>query len=92
MRKIFGVLLILLAIFLSFSLLLLIIQQYLNPDSNLPSDGGAYALGYTLGKFIGMAVFALLNFALYFFGYRLLKINKKKLAPISDEHFPSQLK
>ncbi len=92
MRKIFGVLLILLAIFLSFALLLVIIQLFLNKDSSLPSDGGAHALGYILGKFIGMAIFALLNFALYFFGYRLLKKNKKKLAPISDEHFPSQLK
>lgn len=91
MRKIFGVLLILLAIFLSFSLLLLIIQQYLNPDSNLPNNGGAYSFGYALGQFIGIAIFVLVNLSIYFLGYRLLRKNKKKAIPISDEDFPSQL-
>lgn len=92
MRKIFGVLLILIAIFLSFSLLLLTIQLSLNPDSNLPSSGGAYSFGYTLGKLIGMAIFVLVNLSIYFLGYRLLRKNRKKVIPILDEDFPSQLK
>lgn len=91
MRKIFGVLLILLAIFLSFCLFLVFLQLFLNADPALPKQAGAYSFGYALGKFIGMAIFALLNFSFYFFGYKLLTKNKKKVIPISDEDFPSQL-
>ncbi|RZK92178.1 MAG: hypothetical protein EOO98_04090 [Pedobacter sp.] len=91
MRKIFGALLILLAIFLSLSIFALLVQLLLNANSALPNDGSPHAIGYIVGTFIGMAIFALLNLAIYFIGFRLLR-KKKALVLIPDEDFPSRLK
>ena len=90
MRKIFGAMLILLAIFLSLSIFLILIQLLFNAKTTLPSDGSPQSIGYILGTFIGMAIFAILNLAIYFLGFKLFK-KKKDFIPISDQDFPSQI-
>lgn len=92
MKKTFGVLLILLAAFLSLILFALFINIVLNNGSNIRENDAAHKIDYLIGSFLVFALFATLNFVLYFFGIKLLKSKRKELIPISDEDFPSQLR
>ena len=92
MKKTFGVLLILLAILLSLVLFVLVINTALNKGNEPAQENTAYSVGYIIGIFIVIMFFATLNFALYFFGFKLLKNKKKELISFPDKDLPSQLR
>lgn len=92
MKKIFGVLLILLAAFFSLMLFALFINIVLNNDAKkISEDNAAHNIGYLIGSFLFFGLLIAINFVLYFFGIKLLKSKKKELIAIPDEDFPSQL-
>lgn len=92
MRKIFGALLILIGLLLTFAFLSGSIPFVLREFRIQSQQGGADAFGYMIGIFIGMIFFATINFTFYFFGFKLLKNKIKQLTTVTDEEFPSQLR
>lgn len=90
MKKIFGALLIILGCFLSLAIIIVTLPLILKNIGAAPK--GVYSMGYLFGLIIGFLLFATLNAAFYFFGFKLLKNKKKEIIPILDEDFPSKLK
>lgn len=86
MKKTFGVLLILLGLLLTIVILFGTLPLIFKDTSRILREQSAGHIGYL----IGFMIFAILNFALYFFGFKLLR-SKKKETLIPDEDFPSQL-
>ncbi|RWU07743.1 hypothetical protein [Pedobacter chitinilyticus] len=87
MRKIFGVLLIILAAFLSLAILMSTLPTLLDSSSKVKGSD-ASSLGYAIGTFIAFISMVAVNACLYFFGFKLLK-KKKELVPIPSKDFPT---
>jgi fructose-specific phosphotransferase system IIC component len=88
MKKAFGVLLILLAVLISLGLFAFLVNLLLNNRNEIQQENTAYSLGFIIASFIVFLLFATFNFALYFFGFKLLKTRQKPLS-IADKNVPS---
>jgi len=87
MKTIFGVLLILLAIFISLCLLMATLPLVGSSLVQLKNSNG-HSFGYIIGLLIGFTFFATINFAVYYLGYRMLSAKRRALKSFSREDFP----
>lgn len=92
MRKIFGVILILLGLILTLVIFFGSLPFMFREAFRVIEEQNRGYIGAVVGLVISLMIFSTINFTLYFFGFKLLKNKKKELIPIPDEDFPSQLK
>lgn len=91
MRKIFGVLLLLLSAFLGL-MLITFIPQLVNSIFTFIANGAARSFGYLLGQLLGFLILLVLACTFGFLGYRLITKSKPTIITIAnDEDFPSRL-
>lgn len=86
LKKIIGVLLLLLGLILSIGILFTTIKLII--DKATLDFNSAYNIAHLIGNFIGLGMFIVIIFFLFKFGLSLLKIKKKKTLPniIDDNH------
>lgn len=82
-KRVFGVLLFLIGIYLSLSIVTTILKMLLIEEKDFSGNEETYVFGYYLGKIGMIIVFCFITFLCYKHGYRFMK-GKSKVVPIEE--------